>query len=164
MAPSEFKWTEEAQTTMDKLKVLASMAVPIKTINYALARKVTMKSQRTNDHGLVSIAVDSLPIGCGWIVSQLLEDVEYPDIFRSLTFNKVESQYSQPKLELYSIFRALNAKQYWLHGLHFHLILDASYIGKMINNPGLPNAAMTRWITYILLFDFEIQHRSATKH
>jgi hypothetical protein len=34
----------------------------------------------------------------------------------------------------------------------------------MINNPGLPNAAMTRWISYILLFDFEIQHAPATKH
>jgi RNase H-like domain found in reverse transcriptase len=164
MAPTEFKWTEEAQQAMDKLKYLAATVVPIRTIDYGLVREVPMSSQRTSDYGLVSIAVDSSPIGCGWIVSQQLEDTEYPIIFGSLMFNKVESHYSQPKLELFGVFWALTAKQYCLHGVHFCLVLDASYIGKMINNLGLPNAAMTRWITYILLFDFEIQHRSATKH
>jgi RNase H-like domain found in reverse transcriptase len=164
MVPSEFEWTKQAQMAMDKLKALASMAVPIKTIDYMLARDVTMKSQCTDDYGLVSIMVDSSPIGCGWIVSQQLEDAEYPIIFGLLTFNKVESRYLQPKLKLYGVFCALNVEWYWLHGVHFCLILDASYIGRMINNPSLPNATMTRWITYILLFDFEILHRSTTKH
>jgi RNase H-like domain found in reverse transcriptase len=164
MSPSEFEWTQEAQQAMDHLKHLASNAVPIKTIDYSLAREVSMKSQWQDDYGIVSIVVDSSPIGCGWIVSQQLEDTEYPIIFGSLTFNKVKSWYSQPKLELYGVFQALNTEWYHLHRIHFHLILDASYIGKMINNPSLPNAAMTRWITYILLFNFEIQHRSTVKH
>jgi RNase H-like domain found in reverse transcriptase len=164
MAPTEFKWSEDTQQAMDKLKYLTATTVPIRTIDYGLAREVPMSLQHTSDYGLVSIAVDSSPIGCGWIVSQQLEDTEYPIIFGSLMFNKVESHYSQPKLELFGVFWALTAERYHLHGIHFRLVLDASYIGKMINNPGLPNAAMTRWITYILLFDFKIQHRSATKH
>jgi RNase H-like domain found in reverse transcriptase len=169
MAPSKFNWTEDAQHAMEKLKYLTSIAltstaVPIKTINYGLAQEVPMRLQHTSDYGLVFITVDSSPIVCGWIVSQQLEDAKYPIIFGSLTLNKVESHYLQPKLKLFGVFWALTAKQYHLHGIHFCLVLDPSYIGKMINNPGLPNVAMTRWITYILLFDFEIQHRSAMKH
>ena len=164
MAPNEFKWSDEAQKSMDELKRLASSAVPIKAIDYELARKVPPESQRSNDEGLVSIAVDSSVIGCGWIVSQQIGGIEYPIVFGSTTFNETESRYSQPKLELYGVFRALNAERYRLHGIHFRLILDASYIAKMLNNPGLPNATMTRWIAYILLFDFEIQHNPAAKH
>jgi RNase H-like domain found in reverse transcriptase len=110
------------------------------------------------------MAVDLSMIGCSWVVSQQIEEVDYPIVFGSVTFNQVESRYSQPKLELYGVFRALNAERFRLHGIHFRLVLDASYIGKMINSPGLPNAVMTRWIAYILLFDFEIEHRLATKH
>jgi RNase H-like domain found in reverse transcriptase len=110
MAPTEFKWMEDTQQAMDKLKYLAATTVPIRMINYRLAREVPMSSQHTSDYGLVSITVDSSPIGCGWIVSQQLEDTEYPIIFGSLTFNKVESRYLQPKLELFGVFRALTAE------------------------------------------------------
>lgn len=34
----------------------------------------------------------------------------------------------------------------------------------MVNIPGLPNAAMTRWISFIQLFDFELRHVPAERH
>ncbi|RDB30715.1 hypothetical protein Hypma_006004 [Hypsizygus marmoreus] len=34
----------------------------------------------------------------------------------------------------------------------------------MIRNPDLPNAPMTQWILYLLLFDFKIQHVPAISH
>ena len=34
----------------------------------------------------------------------------------------------------------------------------------MLNTPELPNAAMTRWVRYILLFDFEFRHVPGKKH
>src|SRR5260370_28185094 len=34
----------------------------------------------------------------------------------------------------------------------------------MMMSPDLPNAAMTRWITYIQLFTFEVNHTPGTAH
>ena len=34
----------------------------------------------------------------------------------------------------------------------------------MMTMPDLPNAAMMRWITYIQLFTFEVQHKPGVSH
>jgi hypothetical protein len=84
MLPSEFEWTNEAQEAMDKLKRLVSTAILIKAIEYDLAHTVTMRSQQSTDHGLVSLAVDSSMIRCGWVVSQQIKEVDYPIVFGSV--------------------------------------------------------------------------------
>ena len=40
MAPNEFEWTDEAQDAMDLLKHLALTAVPVRALDYELARTV----------------------------------------------------------------------------------------------------------------------------
>jgi len=43
--------------------------------------------------------------------------------------------------------------------------MDTKFIKGMINNPTLhPNDAINRWISAILLFDFELVHIPANKH
>ncbi|KAI5830299.1 hypothetical protein K523DRAFT_302954, partial [Schizophyllum commune Tattone D] len=60
-----------------------------------------------------------------------------------------ESRYSQPKLELFGLYRALR---------HWRL-----YLG-MLNDPDLqPNATINRWIQGILLFDFKLIHVPAER-
>ena len=57
---------------------------------------------------LVILAVDSCMNGVGYILIQLGEDRKhYPSHFGSITFNECKSRYSQAKLELYGLFRAL---------------------------------------------------------
>jgi len=72
-----------------------------------------------------------------------LEDVEYPIVFGLITLNEQEGQYSQPKLELYGVFRALKAEWHRLHNIHFQVIMDAGFIVQMMQAPDLPNMAMT---------------------
>ncbi len=79
-------------------------------------------------------------------------------------FNPVESWYSQPKLELYRVLWAFKAEHHRLYNIHFKLQVDASSLVQMINALDLPNAAMTWWITYILMFSFEIEYHPAAKH
>ena len=58
----------------------------------------------------VFLAVDSSFRGVGWILSQLCEDGQCrPSCFRSIGWNERESRYSQPKIELYGLFRTLRA-------------------------------------------------------
>jgi hypothetical protein len=66
----------------------------------------------------------------------------------------VESRYSQLKLELYGVLRAFKAERHCLYNIHIKLQVNAISLIQMTNSPDLPNAAMTRWITYILMFSF----------
>ncbi|EPS93377.1 hypothetical protein FOMPIDRAFT_94700 [Fomitopsis schrenkii] len=62
--------------------------------------------------------------------------------------NERESRYSQPKLELYGLYRALRAYRLYLIGVqNLQVEVDAQYIKGMLNEPDLqPNATLNRWI------------------
>src|SRR5260221_1313382 len=164
MPLSEFKWTEEAQDAMGLLKHLACTGIPVRGLDYELARQVKLPDQCDGKLGLVTIHVDSSSIGVGWMIAQHLVNVEYPIVFGSITFNEHEACYLQPKLELYGVFRVLKAECHQLHNIHFRLVVDAGFVVKMMISPDLPNAVMTRWITYIHLFTFEVNHTPGTSH
>ncbi len=164
MTLSEFEWMEEAQESMELLKHLALTAVPVRMLDYELARKVKSLNQQENNMELVSIHVDASNIGVGWMIAQQLEDAEYPIVFGSITLNEREGWYSQPELELYGVFRALKAEWHRLHNIHFRVIMDAGFIAQMMQALDLPNMAMTQWIAYIQLFTFEIQHNPGVMH
>ena len=105
--------------------------------------------------------------GVGFILSQQGKDrKKYPSHFGSIAFNDRESRYSQAKLKLYGLFRALKATQLYTIGVkRFIVKMDAKFIKGMLNNPTLhPNNAIDRWITIILLFNFNLVHIPAEKH
>ncbi len=112
MVPNEFEWTEEAQDAMELLKHLAATAIPVRSLDYELAQQVKPKDQQDNELGLVTVHVDSSSIRVGWMIVQHLADAEYPIVFGSITFNDREACYSQPKLELYGVFRALKVERH----------------------------------------------------
>ncbi|KIK74916.1 hypothetical protein PAXRUDRAFT_174340 [Paxillus rubicundulus Ve08.2h10] len=74
-----------------------------------------------------------------FILLQIGEDGKrYPNRFGSITLNEVESRYSQAKLELYGLFRALRAVHvYTFRVTNFTVELDTKYVKGMINNPDL---------------------------
>ena len=99
--------------------------------------------------------------GVGFILLQLGEDKKcYPSRFGSIVFNDRESCYSQAKLELYRLFRALKQIQLFTIGVKkFVVEMDPKFIKGMLNGPALhPNDAVNCWISTILLFDFDLVH------
>lgn len=80
--------------------------------------------------------------------------------------NECESQYSQAKLELFGLFRALKDVRIWIVGVkNLAVEVDAKYIKGMINDPGIhPLASINHWILAILLFDFHLRHIPGKKH
>ena len=90
--------------------------------------------------------------------------MKFPLRYGSITLNEVESRYGQPKIELYGLFRALKALEHLVWGFNVLVEMDASFLKPMANSPGLPNAAVTRWVAYIQLFDLEYKHISAENH
>jgi hypothetical protein len=103
----------------------------------------------------------------GFILFQEGEDGKrYPNRFGSISLTEVESHYSQVKLELYSLFRALRAVRIFIFGItNLTVEMDAKYVKGMINNLDLqPNVTINHWIARILLFHFKLMHISTDKH
>ena len=150
----EFEFGEDQLIAMEKLKMLVQDCTAIRAIDYSSDREVTL-------------AVDSSWMAVGFILSQQGDDGKrYPSRYGSITWNEVEQRYSQAKLELYGLFRALQAVKMYIIGVeNFVVEVDAKYIKGMINNPDIqPSATINRWIAGILLFDFELRHVSAKDH
>jgi hypothetical protein len=117
----------------------------------------------------VILAVDTSHIAVGIHLCQC--DLENPRKryyarFSSITLNDRESRFSQPKLELYGLFRALRAQKIYLIGVRNLVIeVDASYIKGMLANPNLnPRSSINRWILSILTFHFTLIHVPGSMH
>lgn len=150
----EFEFGTEHLEAMGKLKILAISCPAIRAIDY--------KSENE-----VILAVDSSWMAAGFILSQVGDDKKrYPSRFGSITWNEREQKYSQAKIELYGLFRALKSVKIFVIGVrNLTVEVDAKYIKGMINNPDIqPNATINRWIAGILLFDFKLRHVPGKEH
>ena len=149
----EFIWDERREEAFQTLKQLITTAPVLTPIDY------------TSENPIV-LSVDSSKIAVGFILSQEDDNGrKRPARYGSIPMNERESRYSQPKLELYGLFRALRAYRLYLIGVKVLKVeVDAKYIKGMLNEPDLqPNATINRWIQGILLFDFTLVHVPADK-
>ena len=162
----EFFFDDEARKAQAELKKLVSTAPVLIKVNYDLAKPFSSldKTPRPSDHGLLVVAMDSCSNGAGWILYQMIDKDKRPALFGSCTFSPAESRYSQPKCELYGVFRAVKDLRHRIWGVFFRLDVDAKFLKEMIQHPDLPNAPMTRWLLYLSLFDFQINHVPAISH
>ena len=150
----EFEIGADQLLAIETLKHLANNCPAIKAIDYASENEVIL-------------AVDSSWMAVGYWLSQIGDDKKrYPSRYGSITWNEREQRYSQAKLELFGLFRALKAIKLYIVGVRNLIVeVDVKYIKGMINNPDVqPNAAMNRWIAGILLFQFKLRHVPAKDH
>lgn len=145
-----FEWGEAHDKAQADVREALRKCKALKPLNYEWNSEIV-------------IQVDTSWKAVGIIIYQL--DPEDPTKryyarFASITLNERESQYSQPKRELYGLMRALNAMSYWLLGCRKLTVeTDALYIRGMLKNPGMgPNATINRWIEQILMFHFKLKH------
>jgi ribonuclease HI len=149
-----FEFPEDYLLPVDKLQFFIPNSVDIRAINHS----------SKND---VVLAVDSSWMAVGFVLSQPGDDGKgYPSKNESITWNVTEQKYSQAKLELYGLFRALKATRTFLIGVENLVVeVDAKYIMGMIKNQDIqPSATINRWRASILLFDFRLRHVSAKDH
>ena len=117
----------------------------------------------------VVLAVDTSSIAVGFYLCQTDTDnprKRYYARFGSIPLNDRERRFSQPKLELYGLFRALRAYKIFIVGVRNLIVeVDARYIRGMLNNPDIaPSASLNRWIVSILTFHFELHHVPGKQH
>jgi hypothetical protein len=117
----------------------------------------------------VILAVNTSYITVGFQLCQCnvtMPPRHYYHRFCSITLNDRESKYSQPKLEIYSLYHALRALCLYLIGVRNLVVeVDARYIKGMLSNPDIsPSASINRWIVAILTFHFDLVHVPGTHH
>jgi hypothetical protein len=117
----------------------------------------------------VILAVDTSYIAVGFHLCQC--DSKDPKKrhyarFGSITLNEQEARFSQPKLELYGLYRALGSLRLYLIGVRNMVIeVDARYIKGMLANPDIaPSASVNQWIMAILTFHFDLIHVPGSRH
>jgi len=117
----------------------------------------------------ITLSVDTSQLAVGYILSQCdpaNPKLRYHARFGSITLNDRERRFSQPKLELYGLYRALRQLKMYLIGVRRLIIeVDAKYIKGMLRNPDIePSASINRWIMSILMFHFDLVHVPGTHH
>lgn len=129
---TEFVWDKRHAEAFEVLKRAITSPPALKPIDY-------------QSESPVVLSVDSSIIAVGFILAQYDDKgKKRPARYGSIPMNEQESCYSQPKLELYGLFRALRAYRLYLIGVQKLIVeVDAKYIKGMLNEPDLqPNATL----------------------
>jgi hypothetical protein len=135
----------------------------------ALLNSPALRPINYNSDSPVILAVDTSQTAVGFYICQAdltMPKKRYFARFGSLPLNDRERRFSQPKLELYGLYRALRAYKIFLVGVRNLIVeVDARYIKGMLNNPDIaPSASVNRWIVSILTFHFELRHVPGKSH
>src|SRR4029077_6786571 len=152
---AEFVWTRECDDAMDTLKDALTNAPALATLDYA------------DDAGEIVLAVDASGEGWGAILQQIKEDGKgHPIRYESGIWTEPEKKYDAGKRECRALLRALKKLKVWLYGVQFTVEVDAKTLLHQLNLPivDLPGAMVTRWISWIHLFDFTVKHVAGRKH
>ncbi|MBW0467696.1 hypothetical protein O181_007411 [Austropuccinia psidii MF-1] len=143
-----WKWDEKCEEVFIKLRKMVGEEITLERLNY------------DKESGKIKLAICSSYIAAGAALTQ--EDENGKDrqvLYESVTFYRLESKYSQPKLELCVVARILKKLQTIFWGKHFELQVDAKALIEMMNTPCLPNSPLTRLVEFIQLFSFDLVHK-----
>lgn len=136
---AEWVWQSHHDDAMNRLKTLVTNAPCLIPIDYNSDREVVL-------------AVDSSFLGVGFVLFQLDERKHRrPSRYGALSFNEREQRYSQAKIELFGLYRAVKKWMLYLKG--------------MLNSPDqVPSATLNRWIEGILVLPFTLRHVPGKRH
>jgi len=149
----EFLWGPQQETAFAEIKKRITSAPVLRPINYTSGDKVIL-------------LVDSSKYATGFILWQVdNKGHRHPARFGSLPMSEAAGRYSQAKLEIFGLYKALRHWRFYLVGLPSLTVeMDAKYVEGMIagSQEGM-DPIIARWIQAILLFDFEFVHIPADR-
>ncbi|GBG81892.1 hypothetical protein CBR_g34075 [Chara braunii] len=89
---------------------------------------------------------------------------ERPLRFESWTLNTSERNYSQFKRETLTVLHCLRIFRNYLFGSRFVLRVDPTALAGSLKNFAPSELTIARWLTYIWMFDFELERISGNKN
>jgi hypothetical protein len=113
------------------------------------------------------LGVDASKLGFGAVLQQEDErGSRHPSRYESGLWTAAETRYDAVKLECRGLLRPLKEFRHYVYGVHFLVEIDAKTLVHQLNQPmtDLPGAVVGRWIAYIRMYSFDIQHVSGARH
>ncbi|XP_055699702.1 uncharacterized protein K02A2.6-like [Phlebotomus papatasi] len=150
---STWKWEEEHQQAIDKLK------------NQLMSAQILMHYKM--DLPLI-LCCDSSPYGVGAVLAHVTPEGERPIAYFSRTLNQHQRNYAQIDKEALSIVTAVKNFHQYICGRKIKIFTDhRPLLG--IFNPKKPiqntiSPRMTRWCLALGAYDYEIEYRPGEKH
>ena len=127
-----FEWGPEQRAAQQDLKTALLTSPALRPLDYETDSPIIL-------------SVDTSYIAIGHILSQcdnVNPKIRYFARFGSITLNEREARFSQPKLELYGLYRAVRVLKLYLIGCRNLIIeVDAQYIKGMLANPDIAPSA-----------------------
>ncbi|GBG85657.1 hypothetical protein CBR_g40388 [Chara braunii] len=100
----------------------------------------------------------------GVLIQQDLNGEEQPLRFESRTLNTTERNYSQFKRETLAVLHCLRIFRNYLFGSRFVLRVDLTALAGSLKNFAPSDPTIARWLTYIWMFDFELERIPGNKN
>ncbi|RCI14035.1 hypothetical protein L249_8291, partial [Ophiocordyceps polyrhachis-furcata BCC 54312] len=149
-----FEWTDEHSQAMADLK--APLLDPQFLVPLDLGP----------NHGEIILMCDASATGWGAVLFQEIDNVRRTVRFESGIWNPAEANYDATKRECKAVLCAMRRLRLHLYGVHFILETDARVLVDQLKGSlkDVPGAMVTRWVSYIFLFDFTVRHISGEKN
>lgn len=144
-----FKWGPEQEKAFLQLK-------------HVLTSEPLLQLYRPNRE--TELHTDASKDGYGAILLQKCpeDNAFHPVYYMSRKTTPTERNYHSYELETLAIVRALEKFRINLQGIKFKIVTDCSALQMTLNNKEL-KTKFARWIMFLELFDFKIEHRSAQR-
>ena len=151
-----FVWKEKQKTAMNILKLTLTTASALKPLNYfSLVDEIIL-------------AVNSNLKKWSVILSQVNSETDKRHSFRykSELWIDSKSRYDAIKRECRDLLKALKKIRFWLYKVRFIIEIDANILMAQLNRfaADLSEVLITRWLTWIKFFDFDVKHVFDKKH
>jgi len=143
-----FSWTEECQTAFETLK-------------QALTSPPVLSMPNQDDKFVLDCDASQCAIGA--VLSQIQDGVEKPVAYASKKLSKSERNYCVTKKELLAVVFFVKYFRHYLLGPRFLIRTDHAALQWLHRMPD-PVGQFARWIGFLEEFDFEILHRSGSRH
>ena len=143
-----FVWQEEQESAFNRLKEVLTSA-PVLGV--------------PRDEGMFTVDSDASSVGIGAVLSQQQDGREVVIAYASRALSEAEKNYDVTRKELLAVVFALKTIKQYVLGRKFVIRTDHSALQWLKKTPE-PMGQQARWLTFIELFDFEIQHRSGARH
>lgn len=138
-----FVWSEEAQSSFDKMKKALSSAPILATPNY---------SEPFN------IQTDASDGGIGGVLTQNINEEEKVIAYMSQKLSRAQQKYHVTERECLAVLTAIEKFRPYIEGVHFTVITDHASL-LWLQNLKDPTGRLARWALRMQAFDFELKHR-----
>ena len=151
-----FDWETEEQKVMDCLKIVLSTQSIIQSLIY------------DDDTDKIILAVNSSLKSWNFCLMQVAKNQQHQHVCRydSETWSSAESLYNAEKWECWELLKALKKVRTYLYEVLFVIELNAQTLVTQLNRSAADvlSVLINCWLTWIQLFDFDIQHLLEKKH